>query len=108
MSTEVMQRYIADGIAVLERMEQASLHGNEISHKLLMQLVRDNQDTEYGRKYGFREIRSYADYAAKVPLSDYEDYDPYIERMLCFNLLPSNIGDERFYTVIIRIFKKVL
>ena len=56
MSTEVMQRYIADGIAVLERMEQASLHGNEISHKLLMQLVRDNQDTEYGRKYGFREI----------------------------------------------------
>ena len=61
MSTEVMQRYIADGIAVLERMEQASLHGNEISHKLLMQLVRDNQDTEYGRKYGFRDIRSYVE-----------------------------------------------
>ena len=97
MSTEVMQRYIADGIAVLERMEQSSLHGNEISHKLLMQLVRDNQDTEYGRKYGFREIRSYADYAAKVPLSDYEDYDPYIERMLCFNQKNLITADEVVY-----------
>ena len=97
MSTEVMQRYIADGIAVLERMEQASLHGNEISHKLLMQLVRDNQDTEYGRKYAFREIRSYADYAAKVPLSDYEDYEPYIERMLCFNQRNLITADEVVY-----------
>ncbi|MBQ2264702.1 MAG: GH3 auxin-responsive promoter family protein, partial [Oscillospiraceae bacterium] len=31
----------------------------------------------YGRKYGFSGIRSYADFAERVPLSVYEDYEPY-------------------------------
>ena len=50
MSTEVMQRYIADGIAVLERMEQASLHGNEISRELLCKSVYKvkNEIIQYG------------------------------------------------------------
>ena len=70
---------------MLERIEEESQHANELSKELLMRLMRDNQATEYGIKYGFREIHSYADYAAKVPFSSYEDYEPYIERMLCFN-----------------------
>ena len=82
---EVMQRYISEGKQALERAERDSLRGNAVSQELLMRLIRKNENTEYGRKYGFGEIRSYADYAAKVPLSDYEDYEPYIERMLCFN-----------------------
>jgi len=85
MNTDVMQRYIAEGNAVLERMEAASQQANAVSRDLLMRLIRHNQDTAYGRKYGFNEILSYADYAKKVPLSTYEDYEPYIEEMLCFN-----------------------
>ena len=65
-------------------MEEASRCGNAISQELLMQLIRKNQDTAYGQKYGFREIRSYADYAAKVPFSSFEDYEPYINRMFYF------------------------
>ena len=90
---DIMQKYIADGTRVLDRLEQDSLHANAVSHELLMDLVRKNQDTEYGRKYGFKDIYSYADYAAKVPLSDYEDYEPFIERMLSFgqkNLLSAD------------------
>ena len=85
MSRDVMREYISGGLRALERMEEAAPRGGEISRETLMRLIRENQDTEYGRKYGFREIRSYADYAAKVPFSTYEDYEPYIERMLCFN-----------------------
>ena len=84
MSTDVMREYIAGGIRALERMEEAGARGRQISAETLMGLIRENEDTEYGRKYGFREIRSYADYAARVPYSTYEDYEPYIERMLCF------------------------
>ena len=84
MKTDVMQKYIAGGIMALERMEDASRHGKAVSLETLMRLIRENENTEYGKKYGFREIRSYADYAAKVPLSTYEDYETYIERMLCF------------------------
>ena len=82
MSADIMQTYIDRGTGALDRMEEASRRGNEISMETLMRLIRENEDTEYGKKYGFRQIRSYADYAAKVPFSGYEDYEPYIDRML--------------------------
>lgn len=44
----------------------------------LMKLLKRNSDTVYGRKYGFGEIRSYEDFARRVPLTVYEDYEPYI------------------------------
>ena len=91
MSTDVLRNYIADGNKALARMEDASKCGKATSMETLMRLIRDNEDTEYGKKHGFREIRSYADYSAKVPLSAYEDYEPYIERMLCY-------GQQRLIT----------
>ena len=83
MRKDVMQRYIAAGIRAQEEMESSSRNGNAVSLETLLNLIRENENTEYGRKYGFREIHSYADYAARVPFSGYEDYEPYIVRMLC-------------------------
>ena len=97
MSNDVIQRYIAEGIRALEHMAESSRRGNEISQELLMRLIRDNQDTEYGRKYGFREIHSYADYAAKVPFSSYEDYESYIDRMLRYGQKNLITADEVVY-----------
>ena len=82
MRKDVMQRYIAAGIRAQEEMESSSRNGNAVSLKTLLNLIRENENTEYGRKYGFREIHTYADYAARVPFTGYEDYEPYIERML--------------------------
>ena len=94
---DIMQTYIAHGVQALERLEKDSLRGNEISQELLMQLIRENENTEYGKKYGFEDIHSYADYAAKVPLSTYDDYEPYVERMLCFNQKNLLTADEAVY-----------
>ena len=55
---------------------------NDLSRELLMQIVRDNKDTEYGKKYHFDQIHSIEDYKRLVPLSTYDDYAPYIERMV--------------------------
>ncbi len=55
---------------------------NDLSRELLMQIVRDNKDTEYGRRYHFDEIHSIDDYKRLVPFSGYDDYAPYIERMV--------------------------
>ena len=85
MSAEMMKKYIAEGIRSLERMEDSSRQGKSISNETLMRLIRTNEDTEYGKKYHFRDIRSYSDYAEGVPFSVYEDYESYIERMLCFD-----------------------
>ncbi len=47
----------------------------------LLQLLRENQNTEYGKKYKFSEIHSIQDYQKMVPLTDYSDYREYVERM---------------------------
>jgi hypothetical protein len=37
--------------------------------------------TEFGRAHGFSSIRTHADYARAVPLSDYDGHLPWLERM---------------------------
>jgi len=49
--------------------------------RLLFKYLSRNKDTEYGRKYGFSDIRSVEEYQAKVPLIGYEDIRPTIDRM---------------------------
>uniref|UniRef100_UPI0040579EDA GH3 family domain-containing protein n=1 Tax=Agathobacter sp. TaxID=2021311 RepID=UPI0040579EDA len=57
-------------------------HAIPISHKNLQKLMKDNQNTEYGTKYHFSEITNIHTYQNQVPISDYSDYQPYIERMV--------------------------
>ncbi|MGO8998058.1 MAG: GH3 auxin-responsive promoter family protein [Polyangiaceae bacterium] len=58
----------------LWRVEEAQQHA-------LRDLVRHARDTEFGRAHDFRRIRSYADYARRVPVGDYDAFSPAIERM---------------------------
>ncbi|MBQ7783773.1 MAG: GH3 auxin-responsive promoter family protein, partial [Oscillospiraceae bacterium] len=53
----------------------------KVQERYLRELLRKNADTVYGRKYGFGSIGSYDDFAAAVPLTVYEDYEPYISAM---------------------------
>lgn len=53
----------------------------EVQIRYLRKLLRKNAQTVYGRKYGFRNLKSYEDFAVKVPLTVYEDYEPYIRAM---------------------------
>ncbi|HWI60922.1 MAG TPA: GH3 auxin-responsive promoter family protein, partial [Symbiobacteriaceae bacterium] len=46
----------------------------DTQERYLLDLVRRNAGTEFGRAHGFDRIRSVADYQAAVPLSTYEDY----------------------------------
>ena len=97
MGAEIMKKYISEGKRALERMEDSGRRGRSVSTETLMRLIRANEDTEYGKKYHFRDIRSYADYAKRVPFSVYEDYEPYIERMICFNQKKLITADEIVY-----------
>jgi hypothetical protein len=49
--------------------------------RLLLSILRRNQDTEYGRAYGFSSIHSLEDYQGNVPVIDYEDIRERIGRM---------------------------
>jgi len=46
---------------------------------ILLSTLKENKDTEYGKRYNFQSVSDYNDYKSKVPLTTYDDYDEYIE-----------------------------
>ena len=54
----------------------------EVQHDLLLKLIYAAKDTEWGRKFGFQSMKSYQDFAREVPVQDYEDIKPYVDRII--------------------------
>ncbi|MBN1695102.1 GH3 auxin-responsive promoter family protein [candidate division WOR-3 bacterium] len=50
--------------------------------KILSNIITKNEDTEFGKKYNFRSIKSIKNFRKEVPLSDYEDYTKYIRKAM--------------------------
>ena len=51
-------------------------------HVVWQDLLAAGQYTEFGRLHNFSQIQSLADYKRNVPIQEYEDLKPYIERMM--------------------------
>ena len=52
-----------------------------VNEQLLLTILKDNKDTEYGRRYDFEHISSYEEYRQKVPVITYNDIVGDIARM---------------------------
>lgn len=50
--------------------------------KVFEQLLAQAKDTAFGKDHTFAGINSYSDYAAKVPVRDYEELKDYVERVV--------------------------
>ena len=72
---------ISKGKKSLKRMDENSLKAKEVNEALLFRILKDNKNTEYGKKYNFENIKTIEDYKKMVPFSDFDTYAPYIERM---------------------------
>ncbi|MFC2112139.1 GH3 auxin-responsive promoter family protein [Bacteroidota bacterium] len=48
----------------------------------LMRLLGEAKDTWFGKKYGFSEIKTIKKFQERVPLSNYEDLQPMIQRVM--------------------------
>lgn len=64
----------------IHQMELFLKYPNEVQHELLHQLIEKAKDTEIGKRYGFHEIKNYEQFAQRLPISSYEDVQPFIER----------------------------
>lgn len=53
----------------------------DVQRQHLMRQIRREQDTGFGRDHHFRSIRSVADFRKQLPITRYEYYQPYIERV---------------------------
>ena len=52
----------------------------EVQNELLMNLLDWAKQTEFGKQYEFKSIQSYREFAERVPVSTYENYQHWIER----------------------------
>ncbi len=44
-------------------------------------LIKTALKTEFGKDHGFEQIKNYDDFVKRVPIRDYEDFKPYIEKI---------------------------
>lgn len=54
----------------------------DIQQELFSELIKTAKKTDFGKKYGFSDIRSYSDFSRQVPVHDYEQMKPYIEETM--------------------------
>lgn len=73
--------WVASCLPAWRRFQGAANRVEETQAGLLRRYLRVNRETEYGRKYQFAQISSTAQYQKKVPLTTYDDYTKYIQRM---------------------------
>ncbi|EAQ39322.1 GH3 auxin-responsive promoter [Dokdonia sp. MED134] len=64
----------------IHQMELFMKYPAEVQEELRAKLIDKAKDTEIGKKYDFRSIRSYNDFAQTIPISSYEENQAYIER----------------------------
>ena len=65
-----------------QRIHQIELfikYPHEVQNELLMNLIRNCEDTVIGKKYDFSSAKNYATFAERVPVSTYEELEPMIE-----------------------------
>ena len=71
---------VMEGKATYEEFQKMAEEPMTYNEELLMKILKDNRNTEYGKKYGFADICSVEDFQKKVPVTTYDDYADYILR----------------------------
>ena len=70
------------GDVTLAEVNHATKDPMKAQEKTLKKILKRNKNCELGKKYNFSEIKTIEDYQKMVPLSTYDDYAPYVDRMV--------------------------
>ncbi|HLG38383.1 MAG TPA: GH3 auxin-responsive promoter family protein, partial [Chitinophagaceae bacterium] len=78
---------LSPAISSLARMRLWRIEGwknnpEDAQREVLQDLVTSAQYTEFGRKYGFHELFNIRSFKEAIPVHEYDDIKPYIERMM--------------------------
>ena len=91
MITQLAMRFMVHkGNASLRHLAQSSRAPMEENEALLMQIIRNNQNTEFGKAHHFDRIKTIDDFKRLVPPSVYDDYAAGMERV--------KAGEENVFT----------
>ena len=84
-----LNRLLASNLETLLSIPGSRLYGRFVrdtrdtegtQRALLAEILEHSADTVFGREHGFAGIGGYGEYAERVPVGDYEDHRPYIDR----------------------------
>jgi len=67
------------GPPTLSRFDARCEHPMAEQEKLLLALLRENADTVFGRRFGFGDVDSFSRFQKQVPITEYDDIQPYVE-----------------------------
>lgn len=73
--------WLASGLPASIHFRRALHQPAEIQKRLLLNYLRQNSDTQFGRSHRLAEVKNYAEFTERVPLNDYDDLKPWIERI---------------------------
>ncbi len=68
----------------IKRMNEIDLfrkYPADVQRDTLMQLINDAADTEWGHQHNYATIKNYNDFKKLVPIQEYDDIKPYVERL---------------------------
>ena len=67
---------------VVKKTQAWAINPLETQNKVFQELIRQAKDTQFGRDHHFDQIQTPADFAQQVPVRDYEELKPYVERVV--------------------------
>ncbi len=73
---------ISVGGLVEKRFNEYTLNSRYINEEVLFKILNKNSTSKYGKKYDFNSIKSVDKFKSNVPITDYLDYEIYINEML--------------------------
>ncbi|MEW5821318.1 MAG: GH3 auxin-responsive promoter family protein [Cyanobacteriota bacterium] len=81
------------GKSLKKSLDMASKDPYSHQKNLLLNILKNNANTEYGQKHNFFKINSVTDYQKNVPINEFKDLEPYIEKIKNGdkNILTSNM-----------------
>lgn len=76
-----MRLIVLKGKGSLRSLQKSSEAPMEENKALLKKILKTNKNTEYGKLHNFADIHTIEEFRKNVPISGYEDFAPYIERV---------------------------
>lgn len=67
---------------IARKIQKWANHPVETQDKVFRHLIATAQTTAFGKDHGFSLIHSHSDFAQRVPIRDYEELKPYVEKVI--------------------------
>ena len=72
-------------LSPMKKINRYVTHGDEVQYDVFKYLISHGKETTFGKEFNFAKVANQEDFRKIVPISDYENLKPYIERIIANN-----------------------